>query len=133
MSTPYVFDDEVPALQTVAAGDFLLLNDVSAGRMKRITVSNAGSVIYPLARGAATTTVIGFYGATGVDQGTMTATALTALTAATMSPGNAAAVWAWASSTEAKAFVARAKQAQTDLLTLMRRVDSVGLVNIVAV
>lgn len=130
MSTPYVFSDEVPTLNTVASGDILLLWDTSAGRMKRATVSAVGTVLYPLARGNAATSTIGFYGVTAVDQGTMTATALTALATAVISAGNAAAVWAWASSTEAKAFVARAKQCQADLDTLMAKVDSTGLVDI---
>lgn len=133
MATPFVFSDEVPQLLTVASGDIMLIWDTSAGLMKRSTVTQVNSVVKPLARGSASTSVVGFYGTVGVDQGTMTATAVSALAAATISAGNAASVWAWASSTEAKAFVARAQQAQTDLLTLMRRIDSVGLVNIVGV
>ena len=131
MSTPYVFSDEVPTLLSVAANDILLLWDTSAGLMKRCTVSAADAIVD--ARGTATTTVVGFYGETGVNQGTVAATAITALTTAVISAGNAAAVWAWASSTEAKAFVARAKQAQADLETLMAKLDSTGIVSIAGV
>jgi hypothetical protein len=131
MATPYVFAEECPTLLSVAQNDILLLWDTSAGLMKRCTVSAADAIVD--ARGTATTTVVGFYGETGVNQGTVAATAITALTTATISAGNAAAVWAWASSTEAKAFVARAKQAQTDLETLMAKLDSTGLVAIAGV
>lgn len=131
MSTPYVFSDEVPTLLSVAANDILLLWDTSAGLMKRCTVSAADAIVD--ARGTATSTVVGFYGETGVNQGTVAATAITALTTAVISAGNAAAVWAWASSTEAKAFVARAKQAQADLETLMAKLDSTGIVSIAGV
>jgi hypothetical protein len=98
--------------------------------MKRCTVSTVQAIILPLAIGSASSTVVGFYGETGVNQGTQAATAITALTTATISAGNAAAVWAWASSTEATAFVTRAKQAQTDLDTLMARINSTGVVSI---
>lgn len=128
MATPYVFANELPTLNTVSAGDILLVWDTSAGLMKRVTVSVADALVD--ARGAAASTVIGYYGATGVNQGDQAATAITALATATMSAGNAAGVWAWASSTEATAFVTRAQQAQTDLETLMARIDSVGLVSI---
>lgn len=131
MSTPYVFSDEVPTLLTVGAADIIMLWDTSAGLMKRCTVSAADAIVD--ARGTAAATVVGYYGATGVNQTTQAATAITALATATISAGNAAAVWAWASSTEAKAFVARAKQAQTDLETFMGRLDSVGLVSIAGV
>ena len=128
MSTPYVFSDEVPELLTIAGADILLLWDTSAGLMKRATVSACDAIVD--ARGTASTTVVGFYGATGVNQGTQAATAITALATATISAGKAAAVWGWASSTEAKAFVARADQAQVDLDTLMQRINSTGLVAI---
>lgn len=133
MSTPYVFSDEVPALQTVAQNDILLIWDTSAGLMKRCTVSAAQGVVTPLVVGGAAASVVGWYGETGVNQGTQAATAITALTTATISAGNAAGVWAWASSTEATAFVTRARQAQADLETLMARLDSVGLVSIAGV
>ena len=128
MATPYVFADEVPALLTVASNDIMLIWDTSAGLMKRSTVTQVNTIIKPLARGSATTNVIGFYGQTGVDQGTMTATAVTAVAAVVISAGNAAGTWAWASSTEATAFVTRVKQCQTDLKTLIARVESTGLI-----
>lgn len=130
MATPFVFSEEVPTLASVAQNDIVLLWDTSAGLMKRATVSAAQGVVMPLVVGGASASVVGWYGETGVNQGTQAATAVTALATATISAGNDAAVWAWASSTEAKAFVARAQQAQTDLKTLMTRLDSVGLVNI---
>jgi hypothetical protein len=130
MATPYVFSDELPALTSVAAADIIMIWDTSAGRVKRCTVSAAQGVVLPLVVGGASASVVGWYGETGVNQGTMADTAVTALATATISAGNAAAVWAWASSTEAKAFVARAKQAQVDLETLMAKIDSVGLVSI---
>lgn len=133
MSTIFVFSDEVPDLQTVAPSDVVLLYDTSAGLMKRATVTAVNTqVVKALARGSAATSTIGFYGATAVDQGTMTATAVTALAAGVMSAGNAAGVWAWASSTDATAYVTRMKQAQTDLYTLMARIESTGLVAISA-
>lgn len=131
MSTPYVFSEEVPELLSVAAADILLLWDTSAGLMKRCTVSAADAIVD--ARGTAAATVVGFYGETGVNQGTQAATAITALATATISAGNAAGTWAWASSTEATAFVTRAKQAQADLETLMTRLDSTGLIAIAGV
>ena len=131
MATPYVFSDEVPTLLTVAANDIIMVWDTSAGRMKRCTVSVADAIVD--ARGTQSTTVVGFYGATGVDQGTFAGTCVTALAAAVISAGNAGGVWAWASSTEAKAYVARAKQAQVDLKNLMTKVDSLGLVSIAAI
>jgi hypothetical protein len=131
MSTPYVFSDELPELLTVAGNDIIMIWDTSTGLMKRCTVSAAEAIVD--ARGTATSTVVGYYGATGVNQGTIAATAITALATAVISAGNAAAVWAWASSTEAIAFVTRAKQGQVDLENLMARVDSIGLVAIAGV
>jgi len=131
MSTPFVFSDELPTLLSPAATDILLVWDTSAGLMKRVTVSAADALVD--ARGTAASTIVGFYGETGVNQGTQAATAITALATATMSAGNAAGVWAWASSTEATAFVTRMKQAQADLGTLMARIDSVGVVSIAGV
>ena len=64
MSTIYVFDDEVAALATAATGDKLLISDVSAGTKKAITVANLQSGVL----GAASTSLVGFYGATKVDQ-----------------------------------------------------------------
>jgi hypothetical protein len=131
MATPYVFANELPTVNTVSAGDILLVWDTSAGLMKRCTVSVADALID--ARGTAASTIVGYYGETGVNQGTQAAAAVTALATATMSAGNAAGVWAWASSTEAAAFVTRAKQAQADLETLMARINSTGLVSIAGV
>jgi hypothetical protein len=42
-------------------------------------------------------------------------------------------VWAWASSTEANAFVTRATQIQDNLELLMARVDSTGLVAVAGI
>lgn len=133
MSSIYVFADEVPALVSVASGDSMLLWDTSAGLHKRCVVSAVRTAFNATAWGAAATSTIGFYGQTAVDQGTMTATGVTALATATISAGNAAGVWAWASSTEAIAFVTRAKQAQTDLKTLIQRIESTGLLNVAGV
>lgn len=66
----------------------------------------------------------GFYGSTPVvlqgsaDQAAVTVTATTALTAATVSAANSAGVWGFASSTVAKAYVARTKQMQVDIEAL---------------
>ena len=128
MATPFVFAEEVPTLLSVAADDLLLIWDTSVSLMKRCTVSAADAIVD--ARGTADTTVVGFYGETGVNQSTQAATAITALATAVISAGKAAAVWGWASSTEAKAFVARAEECQTDLELLMRRINSTGLVAI---
>ena len=133
MSTPYVFYNDVPALQTVAQNDIVLVWDTSAGLMKRCTVSAVQGVVVPLAIGAAAASVVGFYGETGVNQGTIAATAVSALATATISAGKSNAVWGFSSSTAAKAFVARAKQAQTDLLTLEQRINSTGLISIAGV
>jgi hypothetical protein len=130
MATPYVFADELPALSEVGAADILLIWDTSTGLMKRCTVSAAQAIVMPLTYGAAAASVVGWYGETGVNQGTIADTAVTALATATISAGKAAAVWGWASSTEAKAFVARAAQAQVDLKTLMQKIDNVGLMSI---
>jgi hypothetical protein len=133
MSTPYVFSDELPSLNSVAAADIIMIWDTSTGLMKRCTVSAAQAVVLPLIVGGAQASVVGWYGETGVNQGTMAAAALTALATAVISAGKAAAVWGWASSTEAKAFVSRAAQAQADLETLMTKLDAVGLVSVAGV
>lgn len=130
MATPYVFSDELPALASVAANDIMMIWDTSAGRVKRCTVSAAQGVVLPLVVGGAAASVVGWYGETGVNQGTMADSAVTALTTATISAGKAAGVWGWASSTEAKAAINRAAQAQADLQTLMEKISNVGLVNI---
>ena len=64
MSTIYVFDDEVAALVTGATGDKLLVADVSAGTKKAITIGNLQTAVL----GAATSSTVGFYGVTKVDQ-----------------------------------------------------------------
>jgi hypothetical protein len=130
MSTPFSFYAEVPALQTVAQNDILLIWDTSAGLMKRCTVSAAQGVLHALAIGGAAASVVSYYGETGVNQGTIAATAVSALATATISAGKSNSRWGFSSSTAAKAFVARAKQAQTDLLTLERRINSTGLIAI---
>lgn len=129
MSTVYVFNDEIPSLVTAANADILMLKDASTALKKRITLSNLATAVM----GAAASNVVGFYGTTKVNQGTMTATALTAIGTTAISAGNAAGVWAWASSTEATAFVTRATQIQANLETLMARIDSTGLVAIAGV
>ena len=130
MATPYVFAEEVPALQTVAQNDIIMVWDTSAGLMKRCTVSAAQGVVTPLVVGGAAASVVGFYGETGVNQGTIAATAITALATATISAGKSNSVWGFSSSTAGKAFVARAKQAQVDLKTLMGKINSTGLISI---
>ena len=132
MSTPFVFSEELPALLSVASDDIVLVWDTSAGRMKRCTVAAVDAIVD--ARGTASSTVVGFYGATGVDHGTIAATAVTAIaTAGVFSAGKNNSRWAWASSTECQAFMTRSKQCQADLKTLMQLVNSTGLVAISAV
>ena len=126
MSTIYVFDDELSALATPASGDKLLISDVSAGTKKTVTCGE----LLGLLHGEATTDTIGFYGVTAVNQGTMTATALTAIGTTTLSAANTSVVFGFASSTAGAALVARVGQLQVDLETLMNRIDSVGLVAI---
>ena len=126
MSTIYVFDSEVDALVTGATGDKLLVADVSAGTKKAITIGNLQTVI----SGASASSTLGFYGVTKVNQGTMTATAVTALATATISAANTSVVWGFASSTVANAYVARTDQMQVDLDTLMAKIHSTGLLAI---
>lgn len=129
MSTIYVWDDEMPSLTTVANADILLLHDASAGLKKDITVSNLATAVF----GAAAANVIGFYGATKVNQGTFTATCLTAIGTTTISAANTSSVFGFQTSTAAKALVKRTAQMQADLETLMARIDSTGLVAIAGV
>jgi hypothetical protein len=131
MSTVFVFDQELNALVTAANADILLVHDASTGIKKDVTVSNVATAI----TGAAASNVIGFYGTTKVNQGTMTATALTALTTnPTFSASNTGAgVYGFASSTAAVAIVKRMSQAQADLETFMARIESTGLVAIAGV
>jgi hypothetical protein len=128
MSTIFTFDQELPELVTPAATDLLLVKDVSTGLKKDVTVTAVEGVIDTVALGAAATSTIGFYGVTAVNQGTMTATALSAIGTTTISAGNSSGVWGWASSTEALAFVTRVTQMQANLETFMARVSSTGLV-----
>jgi hypothetical protein len=90
------------------------------------------TVVKTAAKGSGATDLVGFYGVTPVDQGTMTATCVTALTTnPTFSASNTGAgVFGWGSSTVAAAYVTRVGQMQVDLDTLMARVNSTGFVNI---
>ena len=123
MSTIYSWAAEMSADATGAAGDYTLIFDTSSGRTKKCQI---GTTFF----GGTAAGTLGFYGATAVDQGTMTATAITALATATISAANTSAVFGWGSSTVAKAYVKRMAQIQADLETLMARIDSVGIVAI---
>jgi hypothetical protein len=132
MSTIYTFHREYAALVTPAAGDRLMTADISTNATSPTAKDMTLTVMGACAGGQAATDLIAFYGATPIDQGTMTATCLTALTTnPTFSASNTGAgVFGFASSTEATAYVTRIKQMQVDLDTLMAKVDSTGLVNI---
>jgi hypothetical protein len=131
MSTIYTFHEECPALVTSAAGDKILTSDLSASKKKDMTLTVMGSAV----KGVASTDAIAFYGVTPVDQGTMTATCLTALTTnPTFSASNTGSgVFGFSSETVAKAYVARVKQMQVDIENLMLKVDSTGLLAIAGV
>lgn len=107
---------------TGAAGDWCLVYDTSTGRTKKARLVSCVT--------GDSAKVIPFYGETGVDQPTMTATALTALATATISAANSANVFGFGSSTVAKAYVKRMSQIQADLETLMGKIDSTGLLAI---
>jgi predicted alpha/beta-fold hydrolase len=126
MSTIYSWAAEHGADATGQARDFTLVYDTSTGRTKKATLGAVFGSLGP-------TVVRGWYGEAGVDQPTMTATALTALATATISAANSATVYCWSSSTVAKAYVKRASQIQADLETLMGKVDSTGLLSIAGV
>lgn len=132
MSTIYTFHRECASLATPAAGDKILTGDISvnanAPKSKDMTLTVWGAA----AKGKTTADLLGFYGATPVDQGTFTATCLTALTTnPTFSASNTGSgVFGWSSSTNAEAYVARIAQMQVDLDTLMAKIDSTGFVNI---
>ena len=128
MSTIYVFDDELSALATPASGDKLLVSDVSTGTKKTVT---CGELI-GLIRGEATTDTVGFYGVTAVNQGTFTATALTAIGTTTLSVAFTG-IFGFASSTAGNALITRVDQMQVDLQLLMARIDSTGLLAIAGV
>lgn len=132
MSTIYTFHRECASLATPAAGDRILTADISTNSTHPTAKDMTLTVWGGAARGKATTDLIGFYGATPVDQGTMTATCLTALTTnPTFSASNTGAgVFGWSSSTVATAYVTRVQQMQADLDTLMARINSTGFVNI---
>lgn len=112
----------MPSDGTGAAGDWCMVYDTSAGRTKKARLVSAVT--------GNSSKVIPFYGETGVDQGTFTATALTALATATISAANSATVFGFSSSTVAKAYAKRLSQIQTDLKSLMNKIDSTGLINI---
>ena len=133
MSTIYTFHRELASLATPAAGDRIPVADIStgsadSGRTKKdMTLTVWGGA----AGGNATTELLGFYGATPVDQGTFTASCISALaTNPTISSSTATAAFGWASSTVASAYVTRIQQMQADLDTLMAKVNSTGLINI---
>jgi len=132
MSTIYTFHRECASLATPAAGDRLLTADISTNATSPTSKDATFTVIRTACRGVAATDLIGFYGATPVDQGTMTATCLTALTTnPTFSASNTGAgVFGFSSSTVANAYVTRVQQMQADLDTLMGKVNSTGIVNI---
>lgn len=126
MGTIYSWAADVSADATGQARDYFLIYDTSTGRTKKATLNT-------LAYGGSAAGTLGFYGDTPVDQGTFTATALTALATATISAANTSAVFGFGSSTVAKAYVKRMSQIQADLETLMGKVESTGLVAIAGV
>lgn len=128
MSTIYTFHEELPSLATAAAGDKILVHDSSGADKNDMTLTVLGSAV----RGTGAADTIGFYGVTKVNQGTMTATCLTALTTnPTFSASDTGAgVFGFSSSTVAVAYVTRIAQMQVDLETLMGKVNSTGLVSI---
>lgn len=122
MSTIYSWTAEMSADATGASGDWFMVYDTSTGRTKKARLV---SLV-----GGDASKVLPFYGETGVDQGTFTATATTALTAATFSAAATATVFGFGSSTVAKAYQKRMSQIQVDLETLMGKFNSTGLINI---
>lgn len=121
MSTIYSWTAEMGADATGAAGDWTLIFDTSTGRTKKCRLSSLlGN----------SSKITGFYGEAGVDQGTMTATAVTALATATLSSANTTSVFCFGSSTVAKAYAKRMAQIQDDLEELMLKIDSTGLLAI---
>lgn len=131
MSTIYAWRDEVASLATPTTTDVMLVHDASAGKPKYITLANIAAGM----RGNAATELVGFYGVTKVNQGTMTATAVTALTTnPTLSASNTGAgVFGFASSTAGAAIVTAVTEIQADLETLLGLVDSTGLVSVAGV
>ena len=125
MSTIYSFHQEAAALLTVASDDVALVYDTSTGIVKKATAQALSIGVL----GDAATDVVGFYGETGVNQGTMAATAVTALATVTMEAATTS-TFGFASSTVAKALALRVPQLQVDLDVLMARIDSTGLLSI---
>lgn len=126
MSTIYSWTAEFGADATGQGRDVTLVYDTSAGRTKKATLN-------AIMMGGLATDTLGFYGATAVDQGTMTATAITALATATISAANSATVFGWSSSTVGAAYIKRLSQIQVDLKTLMGKIESTGLLSIAGV
>ena len=121
MSTIYSWSAEMAADATGAGGDWTLIYDTSTGRTKKCRIA---SLVGNSAK------IVPFHGETGVDQGTMTATAVTALATATMSSANTATVYCFGSSTVAVSYAKRMAQIQDDLENLMLKIDSTGLLAI---
>jgi hypothetical protein len=132
MSTIYTFHRELASLATPAVGDRIMTADISTNSSHPTAKDMTLTVVKSAARGKTTADLIGFYGASPVNQGSMTGTAITALTTnPTFSASNTGSgVFGFGSSTEAVAYVTRVTQMQADLDTLMARVNSTGLVNI---
>src|SRR5512143_2168093 len=132
MSTIYSFHRECTALVTPAAGDRIMTADVSTNATHPTKKDMTLTVLSAICGGGATTDVVGLYGAAGVDQGTFTATCLSANTTnPTFSASNTGAgVFGFASSTVATAYVTRIKQMQANIDTLMAKINSTGLIAI---
>lgn len=131
MSTIYTFHRECTALATPAAGDRILTADISTNAndptSKDMTLTVWGSA----ARGKTTADLLGFYGATPIAQQSFTATCTTALADTSgWIATTSSAVFGFASSTVANAYVARVQQMQADIDTLMAKVNSTGFINI---
>jgi hypothetical protein len=130
MSTIYTFHREC-AEATPAVGDRIMTADRSANASHPTARDMTLSLVKAACRGKDTGDLVGFYGATPIDQGTMTATALTAVTTnPTFSSSTDSGTFAFSSSALAIAYVTRVRQMQADLDTLMARINSTGIVNI---
>jgi hypothetical protein len=123
MSTIYTWATENTADGTGQGQDWTLVFDTSTGRTKKATLSS-------VFLGQSPERVIGFYGETGVNQGTMTATALTALSTSVATDAVTTTSFGFGNSTTAKATVKRLSQIQADLEVLMGKLDSTGLFGI---
>src|SRR5512143_1152631 len=120
MSTIYTFHRECDSLTTPAAGDRIMTADVSTSATHPTKKDMTLTVLNTLLGGGATTDIVGLYGVTGADQGTFTATCLSANTTnPTFSASTGAGVWCFPSSTVATAYVTRVKQMQANIDTLM--------------